>query len=106
MQAIVTTYTNDASQRAVIRAECRGKQVSLPYDTALGLDDNHVNAALKLANALGWAFEWAFAALGTGDYAHVPLRPDRAYSTILAPSIASPPEAWRGRGGGSTARRA
>lgn len=101
MQAIVTTYTNDATQRAAIVAECRGKRVSVPYDSSLGLDDNHVAAALKLAFALGWRHEWAFACLPLGDYAHVPLRDGGGYTTRPAPGETSPPEYWRGRGGGS-----
>lgn len=105
MQAIVTRFTNDERQRAVIVAECNGKRAAVPYDAALGLDDNHVAAAHRLADMLGWRFEWAFARLALGDYAHVPLRPDRAYSTIPATSYTSPPEEWRGRGGASTGRR-
>lgn len=101
MQAIITTYTVGEDQHAIIVASCRGKKVSVPYDASLGLDDNHVAAALHLANALGWRFDWNFASLGTGDYCHVPIRQDRAYSTVPAPSLTSPPEYWRGRGGGS-----
>ena len=101
MQAIVTSYANDDSQRAAIVAACRGKSVTVPYDSSLGLDDNHVNAALRLARILGWRYDWNFGRLATGDYVHVALRDDRAYSTIPAPSETSPPESWRGRGAGS-----
>jgi hypothetical protein len=101
MQAIVTQFAPDEQHRPTIVATCMGKQVRVPYEAALGLDDNHVAAALRLANQLGWRFEWHFGRLATGDYCHVPVQPGRAYSTVPAESLTSPAEQWRGRGGGS-----
>lgn len=105
MQAIVTTFSPDDSQRPAIKASCMGKSTRIPYDPDLGLDDNHVNAALALARLLGWVRDWTYGRLSTGDYCHVAVNEARQFTTRPAPSTKSPPETWRGRGGISTARR-
>lgn len=99
--AIVTTFRNDEDHRPGVGAECMGKHVWLPYDSSLSLDDNHVLAAAKLAERLGWRREWTYGRLPLGDYCHVAVNPVRRYSTEPVPGASSPPEQWRARGGGS-----
>ena len=55
-QSIVTTYrgpTNTKGSRIVAR--CEAKKITVPFDYALNVDDNHAAAAAALAAELGWA---------------------------------------------------
>ncbi len=55
MQAIRTRYhgaTNTRGSRIIAKAE--GGTLSMPYNHALNLGENHAEAARLLANKLGW----------------------------------------------------
>ncbi len=96
MKAIITTFTPDQAHNPAITAECMGKRVTVPYDRALSLDDNHVQAALTLAWTLGWAFDWTYGLLPSGDYCHVAETGKRQFTTRPTEGTRSPPEYWRG----------
>ena len=55
MQAIETKWispTNTKGSR--IRAKCQGGSVMVSWDHSLGITGNHVYAALKLIEKMGW----------------------------------------------------
>ena len=102
MQAIVTAFVNDDRQRPAIRAAWASKHLTMAYDETLSLDDNHMEAAARLARTLGWAYDFVTGRLSGGDYCHVRVTDTRYFTTQAAPSVKSPPETWRGRGGGGS----
>lgn len=78
MQAIVTKYkspTNTTGSRIIASAAAGRK--SVPYNSALTLDANHIEAANALMAKLGWTRE-GIAITGTGSL------PDGNYCHTLA----------------------
>jgi len=71
-QAIATKYhgpTNTRGSRISARAEAGA--VSVDYDHALNAADNHLAAARRLAEKLGWSGEWFGGGLPSGGYCFV-----------------------------------
>lgn len=102
MQAIITSFTPTEDHRAAITATCMGKSLRTPYNSELGLDDNHHEAAFKMAHTLGWLqYDWLTGRLPNGDYCHVAAVEGHTFTTRPAPGTSSPKHEWRGRGGGS-----
>jgi hypothetical protein len=73
MQAIETKYfgpTNVKGSR--IKAECAAGSVTIGYDHAINLEENHIAAARHLIAKLGWdALDLATGCLKSGNYCHV-----------------------------------
>lgn len=72
MQAIQTKYhgpTNSNGSR--FTARCDAGRITVPYDHALGVEDNHIRAAKALMSKLGWQAALFTGALPDGSYAHV-----------------------------------
>ena len=56
MQAIRTRYHGPTNTRGSrITAKCERGTLSMPYNYALNLQENHAEAARQLADKLGWA---------------------------------------------------
>lgn len=72
-QAIVTTYHGPTNTRGSrISAKCDAGRLSVPYDYALNVEDNHASAAQQLANRLGWGGHFVGGGLPNGKgYAFV-----------------------------------
>lgn len=71
-QAIVTKYhgpTNTRGSRITARAEAGA--VTVDYDHALNAGENHLAAALRLAEKLDWKGEWFGGGLPSGGYCFV-----------------------------------
>lgn len=72
MQAIETKYlpyTNTKPSR--IKASCDAGTIIVSWDYGLNIEENHIAAALQLANKLGWDKEFISGELSSGNYAHV-----------------------------------
>lgn len=74
MQAILTKYlppTNHRGQR--VAASCDARRITVPWDYALGISENHAVAARILAQRLGWlsGFRLESGSLPGGSYCHV-----------------------------------
>lgn len=70
MQAITTTYKDPTDSRgARIIAKSQAKRMTVAWDDGMSVDDNHMAAAMKLAEALEWKGSWIGGALpdGTGN---------------------------------------
>ena len=66
-QAIVTKYHGPTNTRGSrISATAEAGRISLSYDHALNWTDNHVAAARKLADRMGWTVEAGYPALVGG----------------------------------------
>lgn len=64
MQAIETKYIGPTNFRGGrIVARCEAERISVSYDHALGLVENHMAAAQALAKKLDWQGTWAGGAL-------------------------------------------
>jgi hypothetical protein len=76
MQAIKTVYKGPTNSRGSrIIASCDAKRATYAWDYRLGVEDNHVKAAQRHAEVLGWA-EVTHGKLVSGSlagdgYAHV-----------------------------------
>lgn len=58
-QAIVTRYLGPTDHRgARVKATAAAGSVTIPWDHALNVDENHDAAACALAHKLGWCREW------------------------------------------------
>lgn len=72
MQAILSRYHGPGNVRGSrITAQCQAKRITVEYDDALNLDDNHRAAATKLILALGWHGHWCQGTIPSGDYVAV-----------------------------------
>lgn len=79
MQAIQTKYhgpTNHTGSR--FTARCDAGRVTVPYNHAEGIEENHKRAAATLARKLGWAVRstgkvesFVSGSLPDGSYCHV-----------------------------------
>lgn len=57
-QAIITKYLPPTNSRgARVKAKCYAGSVTIPWDDALDVDDNHTAAAVALCKKLGWRGE-------------------------------------------------
>lgn len=55
MQAIITKYLGPTNSRGSrVKAFCQAGQVTIPWDDALDVNQNHDKAATVLAYKLGW----------------------------------------------------
>lgn len=71
-QAIQTHYFGPTNTRpAKIKAGCEAKIIFVPWDHSLGIDDNHIAAARKLAAQLGWSGQWFGGGLPGSGFAFV-----------------------------------
>lgn len=67
MQAIRTRYHGPTNTRGSrITASCEADKLTVPYDHALDIGENHRAAALALAEKLGWK-RWIYVG---GVHAH------------------------------------
>lgn len=67
-QSISTRYigpTNYRGSRVKARSSS-GLSLTLEWDDALGIDENHTAAARALASKLGWAGRWVAGGAGDG----------------------------------------
>lgn len=74
MQAIRTIYLGPTNFRGSrVKAICEAKSRVYEWDDALNPEENHVYAAEKLAQELGWwdSRVWASGCLKDGSYCHV-----------------------------------
>lgn len=72
MQAIQTKYFGPTNHRgARIKAICAAASVTVPYDHALSVVENHIAAADVLLRRLDWSGRWVAGGLSDGSYAHV-----------------------------------
>jgi hypothetical protein len=83
-QAIVTKFIGPTNFRGSrIKAKAFAKSVTIPYDHALNIEDNHMVAAETLATKLGWYGTWYAGGMpeGSGNcYVCAPLdRHDAAF---------------------------
>ena len=72
MQAIKTRYlgpTNFKGSR--IKATAQAGSVTVSYDHALNLDENHAAAARVLMERLDWGYSIRSGVLPDGDFCHV-----------------------------------
>lgn len=72
MQAIRTRYlgpTNYGGSR--IKASAQAGSVTISYDYALNVDDNHKAAAQALIDKLNWDCSFSSGVLPCGDWCHV-----------------------------------
>ncbi len=61
-QAIVTKYIGPTNLKGTrIRVKCQAKSVLIPWNHALGIEDNHTLAAQTVAESLGWLEKRALA---------------------------------------------
>lgn len=70
MQAIITRYLGATNSRgARVKAKIKSDSVTLPWDHAKDVDENHNAAAQALALKLDWHGNWARGSLpdGTGN---------------------------------------
>jgi hypothetical protein len=91
MQSIYTKYTGPTNTRGSrIRATTSGGagSVSVPYDHALDTDENHDEAAKKLAAKLGWEGEMV---RGTAPKGH-----GNVYVFAKGGTVVMPPGTRRG----------
>jgi hypothetical protein len=78
MQAIQTRYHGPTDHNGSrITARCDAGRVTVPYDHALGLPENHDAAADALIRKLGWTGRYVSGALPDGSYVHVLAVPAR-----------------------------
>ena len=71
-QAITTKYFGPSNVRGSrIKATAAAGSVWYEYEPAYGLDQNHTEAAAKLANKFGWKGAWFGGVLVSGDYVFV-----------------------------------
>ncbi len=69
-QAIATRFLGPTDFRGSrVKATCQAGALTLSWDDACGIDDNHTAAARALATKLGWAGRWVVGGLpdGTGN---------------------------------------
>lgn len=90
MQAITTKFLGATDFRGSrIVARCQARRVTVPWDHALGVEENHQLAAQTLAEKLGWAGQWYGGALpdGTGQcFVCVSALPHDSFSVKVAKS--------------------
>lgn len=72
MQAIRTRYLGPTNTRSArMSAQCQGGKTTIPYDDMIGLDANHHQAMLALAELLQWPQSFlAVAGTYNGDTYH------------------------------------
>ena len=59
-QAILTKYLAPTDYRdGRVKAQADAGSITLPWDSDLDTDENHLGAALALAAKYGWKGEWA-----------------------------------------------
>lgn len=74
MQAIRTTYCGPTDLRgARVRACCKGGSVYVPYQSELGIEENHQVACDALRRKLGWSKVWAGGCYKGGEWYWVPV---------------------------------
>lgn len=82
MQAIQTKYRGPTNVRgARIKATAQAGSITVPYDYALGIDENHAAAARALAETLGW-WDTTVRCLYSGAL------PDNSYAHVFSPRTA------------------
>jgi hypothetical protein len=71
-QAIKTKYLGPSNVRgARVKASSDAGSVTLPWNHALGIEDNHAAAAKVLAEKWGWGGRWFGGGLPGSGYAFV-----------------------------------
>ena len=59
MQAITTTFIGPTNYRGSrVKAKCEAGTLTVPWDHALNIEENHHAVAVALATKLGWTAEW------------------------------------------------
>lgn len=68
MQAITTKFLGPTNCRGSrVKASAQAGSLTLSWDDALDIDDNHAAAAIALANKLGWGGQWVGGGLPGGE---------------------------------------
>lgn len=71
-QAIVTRFLGPTNHRgARVKATADAGTVTVSWDYALGISENHERAAFALADKLGWTGNWVGGGLPGKGYAFV-----------------------------------
>jgi len=66
-QAITTKYFGPTNTRGSrVKASCEAGSLTVSWDYALGIEDNHKAAAAALIRQLGWEGNWVMGSLGPG----------------------------------------
>ena len=64
-QAIITKYFGPTNTRGSrVKATCEAGSITVAWDYALGIEDNHKAAARALISRLGWEGNWVMGSLG------------------------------------------
>ncbi len=98
MQAIITKYLCPTNTRgARVKAECAALTVTLSYDHALNMEENHIAICAELCKRMHetnvekygshdtiWAGKHAFGQLKSGEYVHVFIT-DNTVTNIVLP---------------------
>ena len=67
-QAIVTKYLGPTNHRGSrIKAKCEAGTITIPWDSAFDVAENHAHAAKQLASKLDWRGPWTLGALPSND---------------------------------------
>ena len=79
MQAIITKYLCPTDHRGSrVKASCQAKTMTISWDDALDVEENHRDAALQLADSLHWRDRGTHLESGClpdGSYCHVLVEP-------------------------------
>lgn len=71
-QAIMTAFLAPTNHRpARVKATADAGSITVSWDHALGVDDNHKRAAMALADKLGWLGHWHGGSLPGSGFAFV-----------------------------------
>lgn len=67
-QSITTKYYGPGNVRGsrITAKGSAGQKLTLHYDSALGTDENHRNAAMALAEKLNWSGDWVMGNIDGG----------------------------------------
>lgn len=78
-QAIETKYLGPTNHRgARVKASCQAHSITLPWDHALGAEDNHKAAARTLIMQLGWDYPKVYGRDRLRWYGGIPTEGNRA----------------------------
>jgi hypothetical protein len=82
-QAITTRWLGVTTYKPIrIAAFCAAKRIYVSYEYGYSADINHLLAAQKLAELLGWKGVWHSGQMSNGDYAHVMVDGDHSFTSI------------------------
>jgi hypothetical protein len=87
MQTIRTRYHGPSNVKGSrFSAQCEAGRIYVPYNHALNLDENHMEAARQLIAKLGWPGDFAGGCFD-GDYYWSPVVYGSAWSTVITSTV-------------------